>query len=148
MGLIFIPSTRIPQTVGDLQDAYWFAVWDRPIPVPHDLHPTGTVYLQDEVSGTILWETTVTDMVAVPYESSDMLRDYLSTRWGIPASGISGADPCPGFAIAWRADSVNQLELTVPEGLEPLEMWTSTFHIERDERERRGLRDEGPCPVC
>jgi len=148
VGLTFIPSTPIPASVDGLTDSYWFAVWDRPIPVPYDLHPGGTVYLQDSVTGVIVWETTVTDMVAVPYESSQMLRDFLSSRWGPGASTIRGSDPCPGFCVAWRANAVERLDLTVPEGLDPLESWTSTYHLDWDERELRGLRDEGPCPVC
>lgn len=148
MGLVFIPSTAMPPSPEALRDAYWFAVWDRPIPVPHDLLPGGTVYLADPLSGTIVWETVVVDMVSVPYESSLMLRDHLSRRWHLEASEIRGDDPCPGYCIAWRAAPVARLDLALPEGLDPLHMWTSTYHLTEEERELRGLRDEGPCPVC
>lgn len=148
MGLIFIPSTPIPSTDASLADAYWYAVWDRPITVPHDLRPGGTIYLADPGSGTIVWETLVTDTLAVPYESSDMLRTYLSRRWALPASTVSGDNPCPGFCIAWRASAVERVDLIVPDDLEPLSMWTSTRHLDAEERQRRGLRDEGPCPIC
>lgn len=147
MGLVFVSSTPIPATVADFDGAYWYAVWDRPVPSPHDLLPGGTVYLADE-AGTIVWETTVTDMVAIPYESSEMLREYLAKRWGLRASPINGNDPCPGYCMAWRAEPVERLDLVVPEGLEPLETWASTRHLDEAERTLRGLRDEGPCPVC
>ena len=148
MGLIFIPSTPIPSTEAALADAYWYAVWDRPITVPHDLRPGGTVYLADPASGTIVWETLVTDTIAVPYESSDMLRTFLTRRWALPASIVNGDDPYPGFCIAWRATAVEQVNLVVPDDLDPLAMWTSTRHLDDEERNRRGLRDEGPCPTC
>jgi hypothetical protein len=143
--LVFTPSTPIPRNEPAVREAYWFAVWDRPIAVPFDLQIGGTVYLYDTTTDTLAWRTTLTDTIAVPFEHTDALREHLTRRWGMNASQIVGDTPSPGFAIAWRAEPDELLGITRPDAARALEQWENVHHIDAATREAWALRADGLC---
>jgi hypothetical protein len=147
MPRVFVPSNPIPDSPDALPAAYWYAVWDRPITVPHDLRPGGTMYLYDDKTDTLVWRTTVTETVAVPYEHIDDFRRLLASRWGVKPTPLDDA-PLPGFGIAWRAEPGELLLTPRPDGFPPLQTWDSTGHLDPETAVAWGLEVDIPCLDC
>jgi hypothetical protein len=129
MPLVFAPSNPMPDDEHELRAAYWYAVWDRPIVVPVDLQPGGTIYLYDDRTDRLAWRTTVVDTIAVPFEHVDDFRRLLTTRWQVPATELRDA-PTPGFGIAWRAEPDELLLTPRPPGVPALHIWDATGHLD------------------
>ena len=69
MAFLYDPGDRMPELAADFESMSWLLSWgDGPWHL-HDLEVGGTVLLVDVAAQQIVWETRVTHMVAVPYES-------------------------------------------------------------------------------
>ena len=123
IGVLFAPSTPMPRTAQAVQDSAWYAVWSAPWDSANVLAPLRSVFLIDAGAGVVEWETEITDVVAVPFESVDAFRDLITRRWGHPVTRVTGTEPRPGWGVAWRAVPVRYLGLSSPEGAGALQSW-------------------------
>jgi hypothetical protein len=147
MPLVFVPSNPMPADEDAVRAAYWYAVWDRPIAVPFDLQPGGTVYLYDDRCDTLTWRTTVVETIAVPFEHVDDFRRLLTARWQVPATELNDA-PVPGFGIAWRAEPDELLLTPRPPGVAALGTWDAIGHLDPAVAAAWGVESEIPCLTC
>jgi hypothetical protein len=113
-GLVFTPSTTIPTTDEQVREGVTYMVWDAPWETFEHFAVGETIYLIDPATDRIVWETRVAESVSVPFESADAFRDMIAGRWGKPILIKTGADPLPGWGVAWRAEPVRQLDLARP----------------------------------
>ncbi len=146
-GVIYVPSTPIPVTEEGLEEAYWYATWDRPVGLLDVLSLGSTVYLYDADWDVLRWETEVVDVIARPYEHLDQFRSLLSERWGLPASEVVGTATAPGWGIAFKVRPVARLDRAKPTGVAPLEAWETTWHMDGEVQRAWGLVAEA-CPYC
>ena len=95
---------RMPELADEFESMSWLLSWaDGPWHL-HDLEVGGTVLLVDVAAQQIVWETRVTHMVAVPYESVGDLAVEILRRWNLV---LETPEMVPGgFCIGWRAESI------------------------------------------
>lgn len=123
IGVLFSPSTPMPRSAREVEHSVWYAVWPAPWDSASVLAPLRSVFLIDSEAGVVGWQTEITDVVAVPFESVDAFRDLIARRWGHPVTRVAGTEPRPGWGIAWRALPVRRLGVSRPNGAGALRSW-------------------------
>jgi hypothetical protein len=144
IGVLFSPSTPMPRSTQAVEDSVWYAVWPSPWDSASVLAPLRSVFLVDAEAGVVEWQTEITDVVAVPFESVDAFRDLIARRWGHPVTRVTGTEPRPGWGVAWRAAPVRHLGVSRPEGAEALRSWDLVSDL--DEVWRTALGYASPLP--
>src|SRR6478735_951764 len=114
MALIFVPSTPIPQSEGEVASACWYAVWDQPVGLLEVLSPGARVFLYDDSADVLVWEVEVTEALARPFEHVDDFRKLLTQRWGQWVTEVDGVATTPGWGIGWKAKPVARIDLRKP----------------------------------
>ena len=142
MGLIFTPSTPMPAREEVLESMVWYCVWDRPWNSHRLLARGSTVFLYDAGREVVRWETELTEVLAVPFESSDSFRDHVRRKWGQWVTPLGDDGPLPGWGVAWRARAVRRVDVTRPVGSPPLEQWTPTCTLDDGWRRALGIDTE------
>lgn len=145
IGVLFSPSTPMPRTAQAVHDSVWYAVWSSPWDSASVLAPLRSVFLIDSEAGVVEWETEITDVVAVPFESVDAFRDLITRRWGHPVTRVAGAEPRPGWGVAWRAVPVRHLGVSRPEGAGTLKSWDLVSDLDEAWRAALGNASTESC---
>lgn len=145
MGIIFTPSTPLPSSDTDVETAVWYCVWDAPWASRRLLAPGATVYLHDGARQMVRWETVLTDVIAVPFESADAFRDHLQRRWQTWVTPLDDGGPVPGFGVAWKAQALRQLAALRPDGSPELKQWASVCGLDDGWCSALGLPIDEPC---
>lgn len=127
---IYAPSEGMPADEDAVRIWVHFCVWNQPWNWRAAFDVGTTVFLKVRELPVIEWETRIVDLIAVPFESADAFRDMLRERWDRTIGPIVGESPAPGFGIAWRAEPIRRLELSLPPGAGELPEWCAVGDLD------------------
>ena len=138
-GVVFAAADPVPEGADELRDWVWFALWSAPWDTRLVFELGSAVYLATPQLDRVVWESSVREVISVPFESAEAFREMVGRRWGQPLGEVDGLSPAPGWGVAWRADPVRRLDVVCPDAAADAPRWQLTEHLDPAWRRALGL---------
>jgi hypothetical protein len=135
MELIVSRRLHLPETAEELQDGFYFSLWQKRQWPFDSLRNGDTLYLYESLSQRFVWKATARNVQAIEYESLEHVYDWLRKHYGEFDEEQSYLEKPKrhGYCLAFQCDPIEFLDKPKPRHLRlPILGWVRDQQFLRD----------------
>jgi 5-methylcytosine-specific restriction endonuclease McrA len=118
----YITSRRnyLPELPTELEDAYWFNLWQRKLWPYQELEVGSILYWYQTPSRSIVWKSVVTDVARFTYGSRSEAHKQLVSQFGNfdPSEDYFINAPEHGYGLAYKVSPLLRMEIPKPRNIQ------------------------------